>query len=220
MKKPALFPLFHLAASLALGEASSAAMAASVIHSTAEASSEASYWQVEFNDSGGATTAVNVDSPSQWGNDVDWIANTASGINGHSPAYFDYSRTFDLSGDDPATAVPSFNRAWDTDFAGISLNGTSASGPLLAYPSFTFIPVTLPQGFADELNTIHPYATGDGVTDGFAFELLGFTATPLQSPRPGGTVSESVIGALLLGGIGILSMSMIGHRRKIASARG
>ncbi|MDR2260248.1 MAG: PEP-CTERM sorting domain-containing protein [Azoarcus sp.] len=201
--------LFRLTASLALCAASSAAMAAPTIHSTADPS----HWQVEINNSGVSTTAVSVaEQPTVWATNVEWISNIPSATNNDNPTSFHFYQTFDLTGYDPTTAQLSFEVAWDNLFNGFSLNGGQLTNPLSnTNPPFGFVPFSVSSGFVDGLNTIHFYVEGDGVTDGLAFNVLSFTATALPIPEPG-------IGALLLGGIGI--MGMIARRRRTARASG
>ncbi|MDR0717046.1 MAG: hypothetical protein LBF50_06485, partial [Azoarcus sp.] len=170
--------LFRLTASLALCAASSAVMAAPTIYSTADPS----HWQVEINNSGVSTTAVSVPGqPSVWASNVGWISNVPSASNSNNPTSFHFYQTFDLTGYDPTTAQLSFEIAWDNDFNGFSLNTGPLTSPLpVTTPSFGFVSLTVSSGFIDGLNTIHFYVDGDGATDGLAFNVLSFTATPLS----------------------------------------
>lgn len=142
------------------------------------------------------TPAVNLDHPLR----LDWIADVASGSHGGvgNWTYFVFRQTFDLTGYDTTTA--NLTIRWAADDSGeifadrgswipaFTLNGGSfvnypGSTPANRIPTYSYsVPQSITSGFVDGLNTIDFYVQGNGQTDGFALEVLSFTASV---PSPG-----------------------------------
>ena len=138
------------------------------------------------------TQAVNLTTSGRAG----WIADVASGSHGGigNWTYFVFRQTFDLTGYDPTSA--NLTIRWAADDSGeifasrgswipaFKLNG----GSLVNYPGstpsnrlFTYnfsTPQSITSGFVVGLNTIDFYVQGNGQTDGFALEVVSFTAVP------------------------------------------
>lgn len=199
-------------------------LAAPVFHST----SEASFWQVATNVLGGAgdgqfasfpttgfTTATAISGR------PGWIANNSTGTNGWMGdwTFFVFRQTFDLSGYDPATALLQFQWAADDSGEGYAYRGTWVpkfslnNGSMVSWgsgPTYDFGPtVTLDSGFVSGLNTIDFYVEGNGVTDGFALQTMGFSALEV-APVP-----EPETYAMMLAGLGLLGIAA--RRRKRAA---
>jgi hypothetical protein len=138
------------------------------------------------------TQAVNVSQTDR----TDWIADIPSGTHGGlgNWTYFIFRQTFDLTGYDPATANLTFR--WAADDSGeifasrgswipafrlngggvVNYLGSSADNRI---PTYSFsAPQSVTSGFVAGLNTIDFYVQGNGQTDGFALEVVSFTAIP------------------------------------------
>jgi hypothetical protein len=210
MKKTAL----QLAASVALGVASTASLAAPVFYSTADAS----HWEVVgssrvtgFVETGfvEATAVTNFPGPgSRWNNTLSWISPNANGTSS-GDWYYNYRQSFDLTGYDPATAILQFQLATDDVFHGYRLNGgilTSAGGT----NQINLGPIITVTGFSDGLNTLNFYIDDSGRWNtGIALQIVSFTAQELGVVT---TVPEPETGILLLAGVGI--MGLLARRRK------
>ena len=138
------------------------------------------------------TQAVNLTTPGR----AHWIADISSGNHGGigNWTYFVFRQTFDLTGYDPASA--NLTIRWAADDSGeivasrgslipaLKLNGGSFvnyPGSTLSsrIPTYNFsTPQSITSGFVPGLNTIEFYVQGNGQTDGFALELVSFTAVP------------------------------------------
>ena len=138
------------------------------------------------------TQAVNLTTAGR----ADWIADVSSGSHGGigNWTYFVFRQTFDLTGYDPASA--NLTIRWAADDSGqivasrgswipaFKLNGGSfvnypGSTPSNRIPTYSFSgPQSITSGFVPGLNTIEFYVQGNGQTDGFALELVSFTAVP------------------------------------------
>jgi hypothetical protein len=126
----------------------------------------------------------------------EWIADNTSGSHGGigNWTYFVFRQTFDLTGFDPATANLTFR--WAADDSGeiilsrgswipafrlngggfVNYLGSSANNRI---PTYSFsAPQSVTSGFVAGLNTIDFYVQGNGQTDGFALEVVSFTAIP------------------------------------------
>lgn len=138
-----------------------------------------------------------------------WVADVSSGSHGGvgNWTYFVFRQTFDLTGYDPATA--NLTIRWAADDSGeifanrgswipsFSLNG----GPMVNYlgsslsnriPTYDYCdPQSITSGFVSGLNTIEFYVQGNGQTDGFALEVVSFTAVP----GPGALALLGIVGA-------------------------
>jgi MYXO-CTERM domain-containing protein len=142
------------------------------------------------------TQAVNTTAAGR----ANWIANVPSGTNGGlgNWTYFVFRQTFDLTGYDPASA--NLIIRWAADDSGqvfasrgswipafrlnngsfVTYPGSSPGNPVSTY-DFS-IPQSITSGFVAGLNTIDFYVQGNGQTDGFALEVVSFTAA---IPTPG-----------------------------------
>ena len=138
------------------------------------------------------TQAVNLTTPGR----ANWIADVSSGSHGGVGNWtcFVFRQTFDLTGYDPASA--NLTIRWAADDSGeivasrgswipaFKLNGGSfvnypGSTPSSRIPTYSFSgPQSITSGFVPGLNTIEFYVQGNGQTDGFALELVSFTAVP------------------------------------------
>lgn len=219
-------PTTHVLAAAALWALGLQAHAAPALAST----SDASAWQVAVNLTGtdgqqasfpvtGFTTATAVSGRTTDG--VGWIANNASGTNAASVGhwtFFVFRQTFDLTGYDAGSASLSFQWAADDSGEGFAdrgtwrpkyrlnggtlVNGDWPTGSTYGFGNTT----TLNSGFTAGLNTLDFYVEGNGVTDGFAFKPLSFSAQVSPVPEP-----ETY--ALMLGGLALLSWQTRRQRR-------
>jgi hypothetical protein len=180
--------------------------------------SDPSYWKVATNVGGvdgayssfptaGFTSAVAISDR------TDWIANNSTGTNGgmETWTFFVFRQTFDLTGYDPTTADLQFKWAADDSGEGFasrgtwtpkfSLNGGSLiNGTWATGNTYNLGPTAvLTSGFVSGLNTIDFYVEGNGVTDGFALELVSFRA------RESSAVPEPA--TMLLLGFGIVGLA-------------
>lgn len=146
---------------------------------------------------------------------VSWIANNATGTNGcciGSWTQFVFRQTFDLTGYDATSANLQFR--WGGDDTGQVFSSRGSWTPKFKLNGGSFVDgtagyyvlgntVTLNSGFVAGLNTIDFYVQGNGVTDGFVLQSVGFTAQPVPEPETY---------ALMLAGLGLLGVAA--RRRK------
>jgi len=152
----------------------------------------------------------------------DYIANNATGSNGPMGdwTFFVFRQTFNLTGYDPTSANLKFQWAADDSGEGYAARGTWIpkfslnGGGLVSYPgsptptyNYSSV-VALASGFVSGLNTIDFYVEGNGVTDGFAFKPIEFTA---DSSCPS-TVPEPA--TMLLMGTGLAGLAGVTRKKK------
>lgn len=156
------------------------------------------------------TQAVNLTSPGR----PDWIADVPSGSHGGigNWTYFVFRQTFDLTGYDPSTA--NLTIRWAADDSGeifalrgswipaFRVNGGSfvnyiGSTPANRIPTYSLsAPQSITSGFVPGLNTIEFYVQGNGQTDGFALQVVSFTAIPLPPAAMAGGITLLGLGAV------------------------
>ncbi|MFN8815429.1 MAG: hypothetical protein ACK5ZV_01720, partial [bacterium] len=152
------------------------------------------------------TQAVNLTTPGR----SDWIADVPSGTHGGvgNWTYFVFRQTFDLTGYDPSTANLTIRWAADDGGQGglggswipafrvnggsfVNYIGSTRENPILPYSLSA--PQSITSGFVPGLNTIDFYVQGNGQTDGFALQVVSFTAVP----TPGSAALLGLAGILV-----------------------
>jgi PEP-CTERM motif len=192
--------------------------------------SDASQWQVATKAGGTdgsfssfpTTGFVTATALNRFTGTTEWIANNSSGNNAPAPVFFVFRQTFDLTGYNPATADLQFQWAaddsgqgfanrgtWTPKFSvngGALINGTWAGGN-----TYSFGPTQdVSSGFVSGQNEIEFYVEGNGATDGFALNTIGFTASAPAVPEP---ASLTLFGIAAASGLGYFGLRRwIGHR--------
>lgn len=132
--------------------------------------------------------------------------NAVSSSFGGAAAYYRFEMSFDLTGYDPTATSLEFKCATDNTFGGLTLNGIAENNVDCPFNDFAGAQsYVLNADFADGINTLAFSFSGDGITDGFIFETVSFSAPPLTT-----TVPEPATVALVGSGLA----GMVVRRRK------